>query len=155
MTNGWMDQDETWSAARPRPGPWPHCPSSPSTKGHNPQFSAHICCGQIAGWIKVPLGMEVGLGPGDFVLMGIQLPSPKRGQSPYFRLMSIVAKRLDVSRCHLVCRYRSQPGGLCVRWGPSSPSTKTGQSPLPDFRPMSIVAKLPDASRWHLAWRRP
>ena len=36
--NGWMDQDETWRACRPRP--WPHCvgqrPSSPSSKGHNP-----------------------------------------------------------------------------------------------------------------------
>jgi len=33
--NGWMDQDETWHAGRPRP--WPHCvrwgPSSPSSKG--------------------------------------------------------------------------------------------------------------------------
>ena len=29
---------------------------------------AHVCCGQTAGWIKMPLGMEVGLGPGDFVL---------------------------------------------------------------------------------------
>ena len=25
-----------------------------------PQFSAHICCGQMAGRIKMPLGMEVG-----------------------------------------------------------------------------------------------
>jgi len=24
----------------------------------------------MAGWIKLPLGMEVGLGPGDFVLDG-------------------------------------------------------------------------------------
>ena len=28
----------------------------------------HICCGQMAVWINMPLGMEVGLGPGDFVL---------------------------------------------------------------------------------------
>ena len=25
-------------------------------------------CGQTVGWIKMPLGMEVGLGPGDIVL---------------------------------------------------------------------------------------
>jgi len=30
-------------------------------KGHSPRFSAHIRCGQTAGWIKMPLGMEVGL----------------------------------------------------------------------------------------------
>ena len=46
--NGWMDQDETWHADRPRP--WPHCVrwglmQLPSPKGHSPQFSAHICCG--------------------------------------------------------------------------------------------------------------
>jgi len=48
--NGWIDQDETWHADRPRP--WPHCvrcgPSSHSPKGHNPQFSADIRCGQMA-----------------------------------------------------------------------------------------------------------
>jgi len=40
------------------------------------QFSAHICCGQMAGWIKMPLGMEVGLGPCDFVLNGDPTPPP-------------------------------------------------------------------------------
>ena len=31
------------------------------------QFSAHFYCGQTAGWIKMPLGMEVGLGLRDSV----------------------------------------------------------------------------------------
>jgi len=35
-----------------------------------PKFSAHVYCGQTAGWMKLVLGMEVGLGPGDFVLDG-------------------------------------------------------------------------------------
>ena len=62
--NSWMDQDATWHGGRPRPRP--HCvswgPSSPSPKGHSPspQFSVHICCGQMAGWIKMLLGKEVG-----------------------------------------------------------------------------------------------
>jgi len=38
-----------------------------------------ICCGRMAGWIKMPLGMEVGLGPGDFVLDGTQLSLSKKG----------------------------------------------------------------------------
>ena len=33
-----------------------------------PQFSAHIRCGQMAGWIKMPLGTEVGLGPSDILI---------------------------------------------------------------------------------------
>ena len=36
----------------------------------------------MAGWIKMPLGTELGLGTGDFVLDGTQLPSPKTGRSP-------------------------------------------------------------------------
>jgi len=43
---------------------------SPAKKEAQPQFSAHVCCGQTAGWIKIPLGMQVGLGPGDIVLDG-------------------------------------------------------------------------------------
>ena len=70
--NGWMDQDETRHGDRPRPRPY--CvrwgPSSSPQKGHSPQFSAHVCCGQTAGSIKMPLGTEVDLGPGDIVLDG-------------------------------------------------------------------------------------
>ena len=29
-----------------------------------------VYCGQTVGWIKMKLGMEVGLGPGDIVLDG-------------------------------------------------------------------------------------
>jgi len=49
------------------------------------------------------LGMEVGLGPGHIVLDGDSAP-PKKGHSPQFQLMSIMAKRLYVSGCHLVRR---------------------------------------------------
>ena len=73
------------------------------------------------GWIKLPLGMEIGLGPGDFVLDGDPAPpSPKGGRAPNFRPMSIVAKRLDGSKWHLAWRW--------ARWGPSSPPLK-GHSP--------------------------
>ena len=89
--NGWMDQDETWLAGRPRP--WPHCVrwglSSPSPKGGRaPQFPAHICCGQMAGWIKMPLDMEEGLSPGNFVLHGDPAPLPKKGAEPLSPIFS-------------------------------------------------------------------
>jgi len=67
--NGGMDQDETWHAGRPRP--WPH-DGDPA-----PQFSAHVHCGQTAGWIKTALGTEVGLGLGHIVLDGNPSPLPK------------------------------------------------------------------------------
>jgi len=56
----------------------------PSLKGAEPRkFSAHVYCGQTAGWIKMALGMEVGLSPGDFVLDGDPASSSKRRRSPY------------------------------------------------------------------------
>ena len=49
--------------------------------------------------------MEVGLGPGDFVLDGDPDPLPKKAaEPPNFRPMSIVANRLDGSRCYLIGR---------------------------------------------------
>ena len=76
---------------------------------------AHIFCGQMAGWIMMPLGMEIGLGPGDFVLDGNQAPFPKKGVEPFshFRPMSIVAKRLDGSRWHLARRWALVQATLC------------------------------------------
>ena len=49
----------------------------PPKGGRTPKFSAHVYCGQTAGWIKMALGMEVGLSPGDFVLDGDPDPLPK------------------------------------------------------------------------------
>jgi len=94
--NGWMDEDETWHGGRTRP--WPHCVRwglSFSPKGHIPPFQilAHVCCGQTAGWIKMPLGTAVGLGPDDIVLDG-DPAVPKMGHStPTFWPMSVVAKQ--------------------------------------------------------------
>jgi len=51
---------------------------------------------QTAGWIKMPLGTEVNIGPGDDVLDGVVAP-PKRGTVPCFQSMYIVAKRSPIS----------------------------------------------------------
>jgi len=42
------------------------------------QFSAHVRCGKTAGWIKISLDKEVGLGLGDFVLDEDPVPPPKK-----------------------------------------------------------------------------
>ena len=59
----------------------------PKKGAEPPKFSAHVYCGQKAGWIKMPLGMKVGLSQGDFGLDGDAAPPQKkggggRGQSP-------------------------------------------------------------------------
>jgi len=71
--NGCMHQDTTWYRGRPHPRR--HCQIGtqlPLPQGNSPQFSAHVRCGQTAGWTKMPLGMVVGLGPAP----------PKRGAAP-------------------------------------------------------------------------
>jgi len=77
-----MHQDATWYGGRPRPRP--HCarwgPSSPSPEGAQPQFSANVRCRQTAGWTKMSVGTEVGLGPGDCVRWGLSYPQ-KKGHS--------------------------------------------------------------------------
>jgi len=73
-------------------------------------------CDLTIGWIRMTLGMAVGLGPGHIVLDEDRGPgSPWKGvQQPdrIFaiygpRAMSIVAKGLGGSECHLVRRWAS------------------------------------------------
>ena len=90
-----MDQGATWYSGRPRL-PLPQRGTAPNL------FSAHVCCGQMVGWIKMPLGMEVDLGPGDIVLDGDPSPPNKGTAPPTFWPMSILAIWLNGSRCHLV-----------------------------------------------------
>jgi len=151
--NGCMDHDVTWYGDRP----WlrRHCvrwgPSSPSSKrGQSPQFLAHVCCGQTAGWIKMPLGTMVGLGPGSIVLDADPAPPP-RGTAPKFRPCLLWPNSwMDEDATRYEGRPRSRPH--CVTWGPSFPSQKVFWGITPDFRPMSIVAKRSpiSATAYHL-----
>jgi len=57
-------------------------PAPPPPNGYSPEFLAHVCCGQTAGWIEMPFGRQVGLGPSDIVLGGEpgSLPPQKGGR---------------------------------------------------------------------------
>jgi len=54
--------------------------AAPPKRGTAPKFSAHVYCGQTAGWTKTPLGTEVDLGPGHIVLDEDPAP-PRKGHS--------------------------------------------------------------------------
>ena len=71
--NGCMDQDATWYGGRPQPRP------PPQKWGTATQFLAHACCAQTAGWIKMPLAVEVSLNPSDSVLYGDPALPPEKG----------------------------------------------------------------------------
>jgi len=104
--NGCMYQDTTWYGGRPQPRR--HCvkcgPSPPSPKGTQPNFRPMSVVAKRLDGLRIPLGMDVGLGPGDCVRWGPSSPQ-KKGTAPHNSWpMSIVVKRLDGSRCHLVQR---------------------------------------------------
>jgi len=126
----------------------------PSPKGGRsplPQkFSAHVYCGQTAGWLKLVLGMEVSLSPGDFVLDGDPALSRKGGRPQIFGpcLLRPNGWMDEAGTWH---EGRPQPSRLCVSWGPS-PLPQKGAEPPPHFRPIFIVAKRLDASRCHWVW---
>jgi len=139
--NSWMDQDETRHAGRP--WPWPHCVrwghSSPPPKkrGHCTQFSAHVSCGQTVGWIKMPLGIEVGLSPHHIELDG----DPATPSSTIFGPCLLWPNGWmdqDATWCH---GGRLQPRPHCATWGPSCPPPRKRGTAPPNFQPMSIVAK--------------
>ena len=93
----------------------------------------------MAGWIKMPLGTEVGLGPGDFVLDRDPAPRPQKAVgAPSFRTMSIVAKRQDGSRWHLAWRWVSVGPDHIVLDGNPAPHHKRGAAP--NFPSTAIVA---------------
>jgi len=83
----------------------------PSAKG-TPNFRPMSV---VAKWIKTSLGMEVGLGSGDFVLGGDQLPPPQKGAvpPPQFSAHVHCGQTADGSRWHLVCRWALVQATLC------------------------------------------
>jgi len=115
-------------------------PTPPPPKEHSPQFSVHICCGQMVRWIKMPLGMEAGLGPGDFFKMGTQLPLAKKvggAPSPIFGTCPLWPNGwIDQDNTW----HGGGPwfGPYCARWGPSSPPQKGSGDPSPIFGPFLL-----------------
>jgi len=125
-----MHQDAIWYGRRPQPrrlcvrwGPR----KLPKKKA---EISGHVYCSQTAEWIKMALGMEVGLCPVNVVLDGDTAALTKKGTKP----SPIFGPSLLWSNGWMhqdATRYggRPQPSGLCVRWRPSPPPQKGGGPP--------------------------
>ena len=81
-----------------------------------------VYCDQTVGWMKMKFGTEVGLSPDNIVLDGNLAPLTEKGaQLPTFRLMFIVAKRLDGSRCHFVQSLGLGLGNIVLDADPAPP----------------------------------
>jgi len=124
-TTACMDQDATWYGGRPQPRPhfvtWG--PSSPPLKGAQqlPKFSAHVCCGQMAGWSKMPLVMEVGLSPGHIVLDGDPPHHHRRGTAPQFLAHVCYVEMAGWMKMPLVTDVSLGPGDIVLCRNPAPP----------------------------------
>jgi len=101
-----MDQDVNWHGGRPRPRS--HCVRwGPETsKRHSsPQFSVHVYCGQRAGLNRIPLGTEVGLGPGDIVLFIIFKHQRQRAYATYMPVKSITMHFINVRQWNKIKQW--------------------------------------------------
>jgi len=86
----------------------------------------------MAAWIKIQIGMELGLGPGDFIVLDGDpaTPSPKKGGAPQIFGPCLLWPNgwMDQDGTW----HGNKTRRLCVRWRPS-PWTKSGRSPHPQF----------------------
>ena len=86
-------------------------------------------CGQMVGWIKMPLCTDVGRSPGDIVLDGHPAPPPKRGTAAHSLFGPCLLWPTDwMDQDASWCRGKPRPRPHCVRLGPSSSPPQKGHS---------------------------
>ena len=96
----------------------------------------------MAAWIKMPLGMELGRAPGDFVLHGDPAPLLKRGQSPpQFSAYVYCGQTAGWIKMALGTAVVLGPGDIVLDGDPAPPSQNWDGDHRPNFRPISVVAK--------------
>ena len=85
----------------------------------------------MAGWIKMPLGKEVGLGQGDFMLDGDPAPPPKKGHSPtaFFGPCPFCVQTAGWIKMPLGMEVGLDPGDFVLDGDPAPPPKERGQSP--------------------------
>jgi len=120
-----------WRRPRPRRLCVEWGPSSPPQKGGwSPQFSAHVWCGQTTGWTKMPIGMQVGLGPGDFVLVGDPAPPAQKGdRAPQFLNHVYCGQTAGWTKMALGTEVGLGPGHIVLDGDPAPLPPKKGHSP--------------------------
>jgi len=99
----------------------------------------------MAEWIKMPLGMEIGLGLGlgDFVLDGDPAPPQKKGTVPTkFSAHVYRGQTAGWIKMPLDMAVNLGPGDFVLDGDPAPLCAIKAQAAQPrSFRPMSIVAK--------------
>ena len=108
-----------------------------------------VYCGQTVRWIKMKLGVKVGLGPRHTVLDGDSAPTQKKGHSSQFSAHVCCGQNAGWIKMPLGTDVGLGPGDIVLDGDPAPP--KRGH--IPNFWHMSTVAKRLDASEYHLVRR--
>jgi len=114
-----------------------------SLKGHSPQFLANVRYGQTAGWTKIPLCMEVGLGPGDLVFDGDPASPGKKAHPPSHTIFDprLLSPNDWMDEDATWYRSRPRPGHIVFRRGPRCP--RKGHSSTSLFGPCLLLPRSP------------
>jgi len=100
-------------------------PATPRKTAHHPHpIFGHVCCGQTAGWIMMPLGTEVNH-PGDIVLDGVAAP-PKMGTALQFSFHVCCGQTAGWTKTPLGTEVDLRPGHIVLG---SQLSVKGAQQP--------------------------
>jgi len=84
----------------------------------------------MAGWTKLPLGMEVGLGPGDFVFDGYAAAPLKGAQPPQFSVHVYCGQSAGWIKTPLRTEVDLGPGYIVLDRDPAARERGTAAPPL-------------------------
>ena len=110
----------------------------PRKKGTAPPnfwFLAYVNCGQTAGWMKMPLSIEVNLGPGDVVLDEVAVLPLKGAQRQVFGPYVYCGQTAGWMKMPLSTEIDLGPGHILLDRNPTPPPRppRKGHSSLPLF----------------------
>ena len=87
-----------------------------------------VHCGQTVEWIKMKLGIQIGLGPGHIVLNRGAAAHPPKGHSPQFLANICCGKMAAWIKMPLGMEVGLGPGDFVLDWDPL-PSPEKGEAP--------------------------
>ena len=156
MASGWIDQDATWYGCELGPGDVVlEGIATPPIRGTARLFSAHVYCGQTAGWMNTPLDTEVDLGSDHIVLDGDPAPPVRKGHStpPLFSAHDYCGQRAGWMKTPHGTSADLGPGHIVLDGDPAPPPRKRGTSASPSFQPMSMAWRWARPRRLCHRWR--
>jgi len=115
----------------------------PQKKGTAPtQFLPHVYCGQTAEWIKMHVGTEVNLSPGDVVLDGVAAPPVKGAEPPpQFSVYVYCGQTAGWMKTPVCTEVDLGPGHIVLDEDPVAP--RKGHNSPSVFGPCLLWPRLP------------